>query len=85
MFNDLDTDWTTGVANRVMVATLWSRGVTVTDTAYLSTYVLRASADAAGALTVQVALNHSTLLRTSQSEVIAPDASSVVIPITDAQ
>jgi len=85
VFNDLETVWTTGVVNQVMLATLWSGGVIVTDTAYLGTFVLRASADAAGTFVLQVALGPSTLLRTSQSEVIAVHATPVIIPIADGE
>ncbi|MFQ5493746.1 MAG: right-handed parallel beta-helix repeat-containing protein [Phycisphaerae bacterium] len=81
VFGNRPTVSTTGAVNRVMLATLPTGGVTVPHQAYLGTYVLRASDNATGVFSVKIDDHGRTLLRTSQSEVIAVDASSITLAI----
>ncbi len=53
------------VSGRLLSA-LYSGGVAVTETAYVGTYVFRASPDARGTFIVNVRTNHETLLRDSK-------------------
>ncbi len=80
-FKGLDTVSTTGASNGVILATLPSGGVSVDERSYLGSYVLRASADAVGAFTVVLRDDGGTLARSSQSAVIAVNASSIEVVI----
>ncbi len=81
VFNGLETVGTTGLATHVMLSTLPEGGVKVADRAYLGTYYLRASKDAAGSFSLRLRLDGSTLLRTSAGEVIAVSGSRAVSSI----